>query len=96
MKEREYLLQLYEVYNKLLTEKEREYFEYYYFEDYSLQEIALNNDVSRSYVSKMINNVEDKLTLFEDSLKICERNNKIRNVISSLDNDIKNKIEQLL
>ena len=40
MIEREYILTLYETYNKLLTEREKNYFEYYYFEDYSMQEIA--------------------------------------------------------
>ena len=58
MKEREYLLSLYEIYSNLLSEKEKSYFEYYYFEDYSLQEIADNNEVSKAYVGKYINGIE--------------------------------------
>ena len=68
MKEREELLELYELYKKLLSEKEREYFEYYYFEDYSLQEIADNNSVSRAYVGKYLNNINKKLKNYEDGL----------------------------
>ena len=40
MIEREYIVNLYLIYKELLNEKEKNYFEYYYFEDYSLAEIA--------------------------------------------------------
>ena len=96
MKEREYILELYELYNKLLTNKEIDYFKDYYFEDYSLQEIADNNDVSKSYVSKIINSIEKKLIRFEELLNIYKKNNKIRNIINNLDKDIKDKIEEIL
>ena len=33
MDNREYITTLYEIYKELLNEKERNYFEYYYFED---------------------------------------------------------------
>ena len=78
MKEREYILELYEVYKNVLTEKERTYFEYYYFEDYSLQEIADNNEVSKAYVGKYINGIENKLIKYEKSLNLNDRFNKIR------------------
>ena len=96
MTERDNIVNLYELYKELLTSREREYFEFYYHEDYSLQEISLNNKVSRAYVSKLINMIEKKLIGFEDSLKLNERNNKIRSIINSLDNDTKSKIEELL
>ncbi len=96
MKEREYLLSLYEIYNKLLTDKEKSYFEDYYFEDYSLQEIAINNEVSKSYVGKYINGIESKLVDYEKSLNLYEKKNKIMDLISSIDEDTKNKIIELL
>ena len=96
MTERDNIVNLYELYKELLTIREREYFEFYYYEDYSLQEISLNNKVSRAYVSKLINMIEKKLIGFENSLKLNERNNKIRSIINSLDNDTKSKIEELL
>ena len=96
MKEREYLLNLYEIYNKLLTPREKNYFEYYYFEDYSLQEIADNYDVSRSYVGKYLNGIEKKLNKYEEALNLYKRNNSIRSIISDCSSDVKNKIEELL
>lgn len=94
MKEREYILSLYELYKNLLSQKEITYFEYYYFEDFSLQEISDNQGVSRAYVSKLINSIEKKLMKFENSLNLYERNNKIRKIVDGL--DIKDKIEELL
>ena len=96
MKEREYILELYETYNKLLTDKEKTYFEYYYFEDYSLQEIADNNEVSRAYVGKYINSIEDKLKRFEGALNLLDKSKKIKEIIVDLDEKTKEKIEDLL
>ena len=96
MEKREYLLELYELYNKLLTEKEKTYFEDYYFEDLSLQEIADNNEVSKSYVGKYINGIESKLLEYEKSLNLCEKKNKIKELIVNLDDNTKNKIIELL
>ena len=96
MKEREELLELYELYKKLLSEKEREYFEYYYFEDYSLQEIADNNSVSRAYVGKYLNNINKKLKNYEDGLNLLDKNNKIRKIINNIDENVKKRIEELL
>ena len=78
MKEREYLLSLYNIYKNLLSIKEKEYFEYYYFEDYSLQEIADNYGVSKSYVGKYINSIHKKLIKYEDCLNINLKNNNIK------------------
>jgi predicted DNA-binding protein YlxM (UPF0122 family) len=96
MKEREYLLSLYEIYSNLLSEKEKSYFEYYYFEDYSLQEIADNNEVSKAYVGKYINGIEKKLYNFEKSLNLLNKRNKIKQIIKDLDENTKDKIIELL
>lgn len=96
MKEREYLLSLYEIYNKLLTDKEKEYFENYYYEDLSLQELADNYEVSKAYVGKYLNQIEKKIYNYEETLNLFEKNNKIKSIIKDLDKDIKEKIEELL
>lgn len=97
MIEREHITNLYIIYKELLSEKERNYFEYYYFEDYSLAEIADLKEVSRSYASKYINQISNKLIKFEDILNINERNNKIKELLNDIkDNDLKSKIEDLL
>lgn len=97
MKEREYLLTLYEIYKSLLTEKEKSYFEYYYFEDYSLQEIADNYKVSKSYVGKLITTIENKLIKYETALNINNKNNKIKDILNEIqDEKLKTKIEEIL
>ena len=97
MKEREYTENLYEVYKELLTDREREYFENYFYEDYNLQEIADNNEVSKSYVGKFVNSIEEKLNHYEEVLKLYEKMSKIRNIIKYMD-DIQTriKIEEIL
>lgn len=97
MKEREYILSLYEIYKELLSEKEKSYFEYYFYEDYSLNEIAEINKVSRAYSSKYLNSIINKLLNYEELLKINDRNNKISKLLDEItDEKIKNKIEDLL
>lgn len=94
MEEREYITSLYEIYNKLLSDREREYFENYYFEDLNLQEIADNNNISRSYVGKYIKQIEKKLVKYEESLNVYEKNNKIKEIIKC--SDLKERIEEIL
>ena len=62
MNEREYLIILYDFYGELLSDKQREYFEDYYFNNLSLGEISENEDVSRNAVHKSIKKVGYDLT----------------------------------
>ena len=52
MIERDYVVNLYTIYKGMLSEREKTYFEYYYYEDYSLTEIANIYKVSKAYVGK--------------------------------------------
>ena len=97
MDNREYITTLYEIYKELLNEKERNYFEYYYFEDYSMQEIADLYKVSKAYASKYLNQIIDKIVNYEKILKINGRNSKIIEILKNIkDEDIKSKIIELL
>ena len=97
MQKREYVLELYEIYNKLLTEVERKYFEYYYFEDYTMQEIADALKVTKSNVAKTIQKIEVKLSKYETYLNNYEKRNKIKNLISKIsDESLKKQIEEIL
>ncbi len=97
MKEREYILSLYEIYKELLSERERDYFENYYYEDYNLQEIADNYEVSKSYVGKYINEIESKLKSYEKALKLSDKFTRIRNLIDDQEDAVlKMKIEEIL
>lgn len=97
MKDREYIENLYETYKGLLTEREQDYFENYYFEDYNLQEIADNNEVSKSYVGKYLNGIEEKLINYENVLGVYDKTNKIRNIIKYMDDiETRIKIEEII
>ncbi len=89
---RERIIKLYDIYQDLLTAKQKEYFENYYFEDLSLSEISENFGVSKSFVGKTISKVEQKLENYESTLKILELHNKI-NEIASITRDENTKKE---
>lgn len=96
MIERDYLVELYEIYKNLLSDREREYFEYYYFEDYSLNEIAEVYDVSKSYVSKFLNQISEEIISFENKLNLYAKRCEIKKIVDSASFDIKSKVEEIL
>lgn len=96
MLERDKIIGLYEIYKNLLTDKQRDYFENYYYEDLSLSEIAKNFEVSKTIVSKTLKQVESKLTELEETLGL----NKIYDDLVNLKNNVnindKIKIEKII
>ena len=93
MKEEIYLSELYDYYKMLLTEKQRKYFEDYYFENLSLSEISENYLVSRNAISKQLLNIKEKLYEYEKYLKLRQNKNKIKEILS--EEEIK-KIEKYI
>ena len=91
-----YLSALFDYYGVLLTEKQRYYFEDYYFNNYSLAEIAENNKTSRNAIHKQIKEVENKLIDYEDKLKLYQKASEIEEIIKELDENIKEQIEELI
>ena len=61
MENRVYLTILFDYYEKLLNDKDRECFKSYYFDNLSLDEIADNNNISRNAIHKHIKSAEEKL-----------------------------------
>lgn len=96
MDNRLYLIDLYDLYGELLTDKQQSYFEDYYFDNLTLQEIAENSDVSRNAIHKQIKEAEDKLNHFENVLNIYKKNKRIKEICENLNSDIKNKILDIL
>lgn len=96
MESRFYLINLYDIYGELLTEKQKEYFEDYYFNNLTLAEISENNDVSRNAIHKQIKEVEEKLNHYERILKINEKNKRIKEVCNGLEENLKAKILDIL
>lgn len=88
-----YLTELYDYYKNLLTDKEQSYFEEYYFDDLTQEEIAENYEVSKNAVSKSLIEVKDKLENYEYKLNLISNKNKIKNILS--EEDVK-KIEEYI
>ena len=76
MDERLYLINLYDYYGDLLTQKQKDYFEEYYFNNLTLLEISENYEVSRNAVHKQLKEVEEKLKHYEQCLEIYKKRNK--------------------
>lgn len=87
---------LYDYYGDLLTEKEKLYFEDFYFNDLSYKEIAENYSVSRSAIYNILKESLKKLDYYEDKLRLFEKSKKINKLIKPLDKDIQNKIKELI
>ena len=82
MDELVYYNELFDYYGELLTEKQKEYFKFYYFDNLSLSEIAEENNVSRNAVSKTLKEVKEKLDYYENILNLYSNKNKIKEIIS--------------
>lgn len=92
-----YVNSLYDCYGELLTDIQKEYFEDYYFQNLTCQEIGDNKGISRNAVNKQLKDVVTKLEFYEEKLKIYEKNKKIEAVINDLnDKQISDKIKRII
>ncbi len=92
-----YLIDLYDIYGSLLTEKQQKYFEDYYFDNLSLKEISDNYNVSRNAVHNSIKDVENKLISYEAKLEIYKKDKKIKEIITKIsDEAIKKELKELI
>ncbi len=73
IEKRENYNKLFDIYQSLLTKKQKTYFEMYYKEDHSLFEIANFYNVSRNAVYDQLNKTIKKLENYEKHLKILEK-----------------------
>lgn len=97
MNNREELINIYLIYKDLLTNKQQEYFKYYYFEDLSLSEISENMLVSKAFVGKTLKQIENKLNDLESTLKINTLYNKIKEISkNTTDKETKKELENLI
>lgn len=78
---------LFDAYEQLLTEKERDVFKDYYFENLSMQEIADNNKVSKSAVYKTLQSAIEKLDKYESYLKIIKKNEMLNEALKCADKE---------
>ena len=88
-------VELFELYQGLLTEKQRETFLSHYCYDLSLAEIAEPEGSTRQSVYAVIKTVKDKLDEYEQKLNMYAKNQKLIEVakeIEGANSDVANKI----
>lgn len=77
------IVELFNIYGKLLTKKKQKYFKDYFEYDLSLSEISENNNISRSAVFDSIKSSIDKLEYYELNLHIYENNQELQGILNS-------------
>lgn len=97
MEEVIYYNELYDLYGKLLTDKQKRYFEDYYFNNLSFAEIAENYGISRNAAFKQLHIVTDKLEEYESKLELFKKKEKLLRIIDKTnDSKIKEELEKIL
>ena len=91
-----YLNLLFDLYGEMLTEKQKNYFMDYYFNNLSYGEIATKYNVSRNAVYHQIQLIEDKLYFYEEKLKLYSKKMEINAIMNMIDNEkVKRVLENL-
>lgn len=96
MDEVNYLIMLYDFYGDLLSDKQKEYFEDYYFNNLSLGEISENTGLSRNAIHKNIKVSEEKLKFYEEKLGLYKKRRIFKDIIKDIDDEnVLNKLKNL-
>lgn len=91
-----YYNELYDLYGELLTDKQKEYFENYYFNNFSLSEMAENYDVSRNAIHKQLKIVVEKLEDYESKMQLYKKMKKLDEFLVNInDENIKKTLEDI-
>ena len=78
---------LFDAYQNLLTDIQRNTFIKYFLEDYSLSEVAELTNISKASVSDNLRHIEKKLINLEDKLHFVEKNEELNKIIVRLEED---------
>lgn len=93
---KEWLNQLFDLYGELLTEKQKSYFKLYYFEDYSLQEIAEVFEVTRNAVFDHLKKAEEHLLSYENKLHLKEKKEKRQELLDMIEKESSKELIDLI
>lgn len=85
---------LYDFYAELLTDKQKNVIELYYFNDFSLHEIAQEYEITRQAVQDMIKRSEKLLMQYEQKLLLVDRYIKQKQKIEIIINDLNDIIDK--
>lgn len=75
---------LYDFYQELLTDKQKDLIGAYYFEDLSLGELALQHQISRQSVFDTIKKAEQKLLDYENKLQLWNKYQKQEKILEHM------------
>ncbi len=88
---------LLEIYHSLLSSNSQRIFSLYYEENLTLQEIADELDVSKSYIGRSIKSTEEKLDSLETKLHIYEHKKLLEKALKCSDvKEIKTILKEVL
>ncbi len=91
-----YYNDLYDLYGSLLTDKQKEYFEDYYFSNLSYSEMAENYDVSRNATFKQVHIVVEKLEEYEEKLGLYHKKKRIMELATQVeDSHLREELENV-
>ena len=97
MEELVYYTMLYDIYGNLLTDKQKIYFEEYYFNNLSLSELATRHNISRNAIHKQLKETIKRLENYEDNLRLGKKNEMLENIVKSIsDEEIKRKLQEVI
>lgn len=92
-----YFNNLYDYYQSLLTEKQQQYFEDYYFSNLSLSEMAENYNVSRNAIHRQLKLIEKKLEELEAKLQLLTKKEQVKKLIcGNIDEKLEEEIMNIL
>ena len=97
MEELVYYTMLYDIYGNLLTDKQKIYFEEYYFNNLSLSELATRHNISRNAIHKQLKETIKRLENYEDNLRLAKKNEMLENIVKSIsDEEIIRKLQEVI
>ena len=97
MEEVVYYNYLYDLYESLLTQKQRDYFQDYYFHNLSFSEMAENYHISRNAAFKQVHNVVEKLKEYEDKLSLYKKKKLLLEISQNIsDSEIQKQLQNLI
>ena len=89
-------IELFELYQGLLTERQREIFSCHYCLDLSLSEIAEPDGNTRQSVYALVKKVKEKLDEYENKLKLNQKNQRLISLAKDIFNENKEISQQIL
>ncbi|MFA6661572.1 MAG: hypothetical protein WCS56_00895 [Bacilli bacterium] len=94
--EKTQIINLFDFYGVLLTDKQQNYFKDYYFSDLSLGEISANYKVSRNAVYDQIAHAVAILKKYECKLKLYEKSQNMQEIIAKYKSNKNKEVQELI